>query len=377
MLKQTPLHDYHAQHGKVVEFAGYDMPVWYTSIMDEHLAVRNHVGIFDVSHMGRIIARGPDAGRLTESLVPTRSSSQPPGKSFYTLFLNPSGGIIDDLIIIKRAEDDYLFVVNAANKEKDLAHMMRQSTKYNVNLEDITDQTTMIAIQGPEASQALQGLTEQKLLEIKRYNHVMARVGQSAATITRTGYTGEDGFEIILYDSGLESNAIATSVWNDLAAKAKPCGLGSRDSLRIEAGLPLYGSDIDESTNPVEADLAWVISREKSDYVGYDSIAGHLGNQPHRLRRGIVLEDKIPRHGFAVTSEKGEKKVGYVTSGTFSPIIKKGIALAYIEQAYSSANQSIEVIVRDTPTPGKVVKPPFYDDKMYGWKRITTNPSAS
>ncbi len=368
MLKRTPLHSYHETHGKMVEFAGYDMPVWYTGILDEHLAVRNHAGIFDVSHMGRVAVKGPEAGKYTEGIVPTRSVSQPVGKSFYTLLLNSNGGIIDDLIIIKRGEDDYLFVVNAANKQKDLEHMKGFSSRYDVTLDDMTDRTTMIAIQGPEAFPALQGLTAQNLSEIKRYNHVMANVGGSAATITRTGYTGEDGFEIILYDSGVENDSLALSVWDSLAKKATPAGLGSRDSLRVEAGLPLYGSDIDETTNPIEADLSWVISKEKVGYIGSEALAGYLNTQPARLRRGVVLEDKIPRHGFEVDNESGEK-IGTVTSGTFSPILKKGIALAYVDQSYTQIGQAVKVSVRDSLITGKVVKPPFYDEKMYGLKR--------
>jgi aminomethyltransferase len=376
MLKRTPLHDYHAQHGKMVEFAGYDMPVWYTGIMDEHLAVRNHAGIFDVSHMGRIIVKGPEAGKFTDALVPTRGSSQPIGKSFYTLLLNSHGGIIDDLIIIKRGEDDYLFVVNAANKTKDASHMAGISAQYDVNLDDITDRSTMIAIQGPESFQALQGLTPQNLTEIKRYNHAMSRVGGSAATITRTGYTGEDGFEIIMYDSGVENPSLALSVWNELAKRAKPSGLGSRDSLRVEAGLPLYGSDIDDTTNPIEADLSWVISKDKAGYVGSDAVANYLRTPSPKLRRGIVLEDKIPRHGFEVNNEAGEK-IGNVTSGTFSPILKKGIALAYIDSPYAQLGQAIRMTIRDATTEGRVVKPPFYDEKSYGWKRVVTTSSPT
>jgi aminomethyltransferase len=297
------------------------------------------------------------------------------GKSFYTLLLNPKGGIIDDLIIIKRAEDDYLFVVNAANKQKDLEHMTGFSSRYEVTLDDMTDRTTMIAIQGPEAFQALQPITTQNLTEIKRYNHVMSNVGGSAATITRTGYTGEDGFEIILYDSGIENDSIALSVWDSLSKKATPAGLGSRDSLRVEAGLPLYGSDIDDTTNPIEADLSWVISKEKTGYIGSEALAGHLNTQPARLRRGVVLEDKIPRHGFEVDSESGQK-IGTVTSGTFSPILKKGIALAYVDQSYTQIGQAVKVSVRDSLITGKIVKPPFYDEKMYGLKRTPTQASA-
>ena len=372
-MKRTPLYEYHSEHGKTVEFAGYDMPLWYTSIVDEHLAVRNNVGIFDVSHMGRIAVKGREAGALTEALVPTRSASQPVGKSFYTLFLNTMAGIIDDLIIIKKAEDDYLFVVNAANKAKDFEHMGHLSRQYDVHLDDLTDATTMIAIQGPSASQALQKLTSQNLSDIKRFNHVLTNVGGSSATITRTGYTGEDGFEIILYDSGIMNNHLALSVWNELANKAKPCGLGARDSLRIEAGLPLYGSDIDDSTNPIEADLSWVISKEKTGYVGSDAVAGFLHSQPQKLRRGVLLQDRIPRHGFQVKSEAGED-IGYVTSGSYSPILKKGIALAYLDSRYTQIGLPIKMAIRNEFTEGKIIKPPFYDEKSYGWKRATTSP---
>jgi len=376
-VKRTPLYDYHVQHGKMAEFAGYDMPLWYTSIIEEHLAVRNNTGIFDVSHMGRITVKGREAGALTEALVPTRSSSQPVGRSFYTLLLNSRGGIVDDLIIIKKAEDDYLFVVNAANKTKDLEQMERLSRQYNVLLDDITDTTTMIAIQGPAASLALQDFTAQRLTEIKRFNHVLSKIGGSSATITRTGYTGEDGFEIILYDSGIENNALAMSVWNDLANKTRPCGLGARDSLRIEAGLPLYGSDIDDSTNPIEADLSWVISREKTGYVGGEVLANLLNIQPRKLRRGVLLQDKIPRHGFSVNNEVGEN-IGHVTSGTYSPILKKGIALVYVNTPYSTIGQPVRVVVRDAEVGAVIIKPPFYDVKSYGWKRevATSIPSS-
>lgn len=344
--------------------------------MDEHLAVRNQVGIFDVSHMGRIGIGGPDAGRLTDKLVPTRSSSQVTGRSFYTLLLNTEGGILDDLIIIKRGDDDYLLVVNAANKEKDLKHISLVANGYDVSLQDITDHSTMIAVQGPAASQALQPYTPQDLSEIKRFNHVFSDVAGSRATITRTGYTGEDGFEIILYDSGIPNNSLALSFWNKLSEVARPCGLGARDSLRIEAGLPLYGSDIDETTNPIEADLSWVFSKEKTGYIGSESASRYLGSPPGRLRRGLVLTDKIPRHDFAVTNELGEG-IGRVTSGTFSPILKKGIALAYVDSRYAQIGQGVNVTVRDIQTGARVVKPPFYDESVYGWKRTANNTKST
>jgi aminomethyltransferase len=367
-LKQTPLHDYHAKHAKLAEFAGYEMPLWYTSITEEHLAVRNRAGIFDVSHMGRATLVGPDATRLVDLLVPTSASSQAPGKSFYTLLLNPNGGIIDDLIIMK-TEQGYLLVVNAANKTKDMAHIQTLAVGYDVNIQDVTDTSTMIAVQGPGATPALQPLTSTDLSQIKRYTHISSKVGDSRAMITRTGYTGEDGFEIILHDTGLQNDATAIAVWTDLSTRATPCGLGARDSLRIEAGLPLYGSDIDESTNPYEAELSWVVAKGKTGYIGSESLASISASPLSKTRRGIVLDDKIPRHGFPVTTETNEE-IGKITSGTFSPILRKGIAIAYVQPAHSMIGEPVQVIVRDAPAQGTITKPPFYDERMFGWKRL-------
>jgi len=344
------------------------MPVWYSSISDEHLAVRNEAGVFDVSHMGRVTVAGSQADAFVDYLVPTNASPQPVGRSFYTLLLNSKGGIIDDLIILKTTEG-YLLVVNAANRAKDLEHIWSLSAEFDVAIEDITDRTTMMAVQGPSAIRALQPLTDADLSELKRLTHVDSNVGGSRATITRSGYTGEDGFEVILHDSGIDDASAALSVWNDLVKGAKPCGLGARDSLRIESGLPLYGYEIDETTSAVEADLQWVVSREKTGYIGDEATIRSLATPPTRLRRGVVLDDKIPRHGFEISNAAGER-VGDVTSGTFSPILRKGIALGYLGLPYAQPGQEVQVLVRDSPAKGTIVKPPFYDPKVYGWKRI-------
>lgn len=366
-MKRTPLYDFHVAHGKLVEFAGYDMPIWYSSITEEHLAVRNHSGIFDISHMGRVIVGGVDAEPFIERLVPTYSASQPTGKSFYTLLLNSDGGIIDDIIIMKRP-NDYVLVVNAASKAKDLEHLENVSSSFRVDMDDVTDDTTMIAIQGPEALHALQPMSAVDLSEVKRFTHTRSRVGGSDATITRTGYTGEDGFEIILHDSGIENSSPAVSVWNELATRAVPCGLGARDSLRIEAGLPLYGSDISETTNPIEAGLSWVLSKGKTGYVGDEAVARYGMTPPQRLRRGIIMADKIPRHGFPIT-DLSARKIGEITSGTFSPLLRKGIAMGYINAPDAQVGGSVLVDIRGSPAQGKIIKTPFYDETAYGWKR--------
>lgn len=352
----------------MVEFAGYEMPLWYTGTIEEHLAVRNSSGIFDVSHMGRIIVSGPEATPFLEMLVPTSVSVQPTGKSFYTLLLNAEGGIIDDLIILKN-QDGYLMVVNAANRTKDLAHIIDHSKGYDVSLLDVTDSSTMIAVQGPSSLGVLQPLTKTDLSRIDRHTHVKSGVGGSAATLTRSGYTGEDGFEVILHDTGVSNNIQAMSVWTSLVSKSKPCGLSARDSLRTEAGLPLYGPDIDETTNPFEADLSWVVTKGKTGYIGSEPLANYTSAAQRKLRRGIVMSDKIPRHNFGVTTPDGQT-IGRVTSGTFSPILKKGIALAYMDLAYSNVGEQVQVDIRGVLTPGAIVKPPFYDQNLYGWKRL-------
>ncbi len=360
--------DYHAGNAKMVDFAGYEMPVWYTNTTEEHLAVRNSSGIFDVSHMGRVTIKGEDAGKFTDCLVPTQASSQPSSKSFYTLMLNERAGIIDDLIVIKRDQDDYLLVINAATSSKDLDHIERTAAGFNVNIENITQSTTMIAIQGPRALEALQPLTTANLVELKRFRNLEASVGGSRASITRTGYTGEDGLEIILYDSGLDNNHNAMKIWTELARTSKPCGLAARDSLRLEAGLPLYGSDIDENTDPLEADLYWVVSKGKQGFLGYQRLSELAERQPRRARRGLILSDRIPRRDFQVAT-LAKKTIGRITSGTFSPILKKGIALAYLEYGHSQLNDRVLVDVRGAYADARITKPPFYDERVYGWKR--------
>jgi aminomethyltransferase len=326
--------------------------------------VRNDAGIFDVSHMGRIDVSGPDAGRFIEGLFPTNIAKLPNGKAVYTLLLNKDAGIIDDLIVLKMDEERYLVVVNAASRTKDVKHMEQSGAGLNFKMDDITDATTMIAVQGPSAIQSLQPLTPLPLAEMKRFTHTISTVKGIRTVITRTGYTGEDGFEIILYDAASGSLA----AWEALTKSATPCALGARDSLRLEAGLPLYGSDMDEATNPFEADLGWVISKDKQSYVGWPKLTSIMQQGPARVRRGIIMDERIPRRDFKVTDETGAQ-IGVVTSGTFSPMLKRGIAMAYVNTPSSGLGEPVKVVVRDVPSDGKITKLPFYDDSLYGWKR--------
>ena len=368
-MKTTQLYSYHKDHAKLTQFAGYDMPLWYTTTTEEHLAVRDRCGVFDVSHMGRFTVRGAGAGRLLERLVPTRVQQQPAGKAFYTLLLNEKGGIIDDLIIIKHAESDFLVVVNATNAEGDMQHIREHAPPVGVEIEDTTYSSVMIAVQGPEAPAILQPLVSLDLGQLKRFRNVDTQVLHQPSMISRTGYTGEDGFEVVICNVTKEKPEAALAVWERLVDTSMACGLGARDSLRLEAGFPLHGSDIDSETDPFSADLGWVVSADKKDYVGYEAITKLREVPPDIVKRGIVLDRGIPRHGFDVLDTESNR-IGSVTSGSFSPILRRGIALCRVRRECSGFDSAVKVRVRDSAEDGRLVRPPFYDETIYGWKRV-------
>ncbi|MDG7008589.1 MAG: glycine cleavage system aminomethyltransferase GcvT [Nitrososphaerota archaeon] len=370
MLRTTQLHDYHAAHAKLTEFAGYEMPLWYTTTTDEHMAVRSASGIFDVSHMARFEVKGERSTGFLEGLVPTSVGSQPPGKAFYTLLLNDRGGIIDDLIVEKLAADRYMVVVNAANAQTDMVHMMDHAPA-GLAFQDVTETTAMVAVQGPAASASLQPLTDLDLNQLKRFRCAEAKVAGEEALVSRTGYTGEDGFEVIVYHTSNSDPQRALRIWERLAETSVPCGLGARDSLRLEAGLPLHGSDIDQGTDPFEADLTWVMTAGKSGFVGASALSKYEDQGPAVIRRGLVLESGIPRHGFDVVDDSGS--LGKVTSGTFSPLLRKGVAMCKVTADHSAFGTQVGVLVRDARQGGMITKPPFYDERHYGWKRQKGN----
>jgi len=370
MLRTTQLYGYHSKHAKLTEFAGYEMPLWYTTTTDEHMAVRNSSGIFDVSHMGRFMVKGSQAGPFLEGLVPTNVQSQPQGKAFYTLLLNDGGGIIDDLIIEKLSDDRYMVVVNAANAKTDMEHLVALAPQ-GFEIDDLTSFSAMVAVQGPKAADSLQPLTELNLEQLKRFRCAEAKVAGEDALVSRTGYTGEDGFEVIVYGASNEHPEGAMRVWERLAAMSTPCGLGARDSLRLEAGLPLHGSDIDQNTDPFQADLSWVISSGKTGFVGSKAVAEAASQHPKSIRRGLVLDAGIPRHGFEIEAASGN--VGIVTSGGFSPVVRKGIALCRVVYDNAEFGTKVSVNVRDVQQGAMVTKPPFYDERFFGWKRQKGN----
>jgi aminomethyltransferase len=369
-MRTTQLYPYHQKHAKLVEFAGYEMPLWYTTTTEEHLAVRNSCGVFDVSHMGRFSIKGAGAASFLEGLVPTHVQSQPAGKAFYTLLLNENAGIIDDLIILRQSETDFLAVVNAANTDGDMAHIRGHVSSSGVQIDDTTQSSVMIAVQGPRAASVLQPLTPLDLGQLKRFRCASTEVSRQPSVVSRTGYTGEDGFEVIIQGATNERPEGALEVWEKLVGASAACGLAARDSLRLEAGFPLHGSDMDPATNPFQADLAWVVSADKKGYVGYDAVTGLKEAPPEVVRRGAVLDRGIPRHGFEVLDTRSSP-IGTVTSGSFSPILRRGIALCRVRRESAELGAAVKVKVRSSVEDGRLVRPPFYDESSYGWKRST------
>jgi aminomethyltransferase len=367
VLKTTQFHQYHSEHAKLTEFAGYEMPLWYTTTTDEHLAVRNDSGIFDVSHMGRFMFRGGPTASFLEGLVPTQVQKQSVGKEFYTLLLNDRAGIIDDLVILRLGETEFMLVVNAANAGTDMDHIRNRGPPEGVEIEDLTSSSAMVAVQGPKAQKALQPLTDLDLGQLRKFRCSETKVLGQPSIISRTGYTGEDGFEVIILDASNDEPGRATEFWERLTEVSKPCGLGARDSLRLEAGLPLHGLDIDQQTNPLQADLVWVLSPGKTGYAGSEAVSDLRTKTLDVVRRGVIVEQGIPRHGFDVLG--GSDSVGKVTSGTFSPILRKGIALCRLRPEGTEPGTRVRVVIRDSAQDGQTVKPPFYDERQYGWKR--------
>lgn len=353
-MKYTPLYEDHVKLGaKIVEFAGFYMPLQYEGIVQEVLNVRKSVGMFDVSHMGEFIAEGPDAIRFADYAVTNDFSSIPVGDVIYTAMCNEKGGFVDDLLVYKISPEKVMFVVNAANIEKDFNHLTRLSKNFDVTLKNVSDETGLIAVQGPKAQETLQSLVDTALETIGYYSFAEANVCGIRGIVSRTGYTGEDGFELYLPASE------TPVVWRKLIEiGVKPAGLGARDVLRLEAGLLLYGNDMDETVTPLEASIGWVVKFEKGEFHGKEALLKQKEEGLKRRLRGVILDSRlIPRHGMPVF--KDGKEVGYVTSGTFSPTLEKPIAFVMID-ASIKLGESVQILIRDKYVDATVVKTPFY-----------------
>jgi glycine cleavage system T protein len=371
-LKKTHLYAYHAEHGNIVDFGGYAMPVWYEGVIPEHNAVRNSCGMFDTSHMGRVWAEGQEVANFLDYVVTNDLSGLNEGNGLYTVMCLPTGGIVDDLILYKMEPERFLVVYNAGNREKDFAWLSKNTKGFKVKLTDVSNDIAMIAVQGPKAVDVLGKLSDIKVSEVPRFNIAKLKVSGIDCLAARTGYTGEDGFEVFVLDCPLEQPEKALKIWNDLvAAGAKPCGLGARDSTRLEAGLWLYGNDIDESINPIEAGLRWVVKMKKPGYfIGKRALQKIIEEGVRKTLVGIMMEERgIPRHGYEILD--GEKPIGLVTSGGMSPTLGVGIALGYVPPDYKELGTEVNIRIRKNLVGGKVVKHrPFYDETKYGWKRV-------
>src|SRR3989475_7758610 len=355
-IRRTPLFDKHTELGaKMVFFAGYEMPIQYEGIVAEHRAVRNKAGLFDLSHMGEFFFKGRGAGATLDRIVSSDIAGLAVGQARYGLLTNERGTIVDDVIVYRISDGEYMMVVNAANIAKDRAHVVAHLNE-DVALDDRSYATALVAIQGPRAADILASQTDADVRSLPSFGVTHGRVAGVRATLARTGYTGEDGFEVFL------ANADASTVWDTLLAAGaehgiKPIGLGARDTLRLEARFSLYGNDIDETTDPIEAGLGWTCKLDK-DFTGRGAIAAKKAAGPTRKIAGLVIHGGVARHGHEVTHD-GDV-VGHVTSGTYGPTVEKNIALAYVPTPLSKVGTALAVRIRGKDVPATVVKTPFY-----------------
>src|SRR5688572_19464496 len=358
-LKRTPLTDTHFALGaKMVPFAGYLMPVQYPSgITTEHHSVRRHAGLFDVSHMGEFVVTGPGSVDFVNYVTTNDVAALAIGQAQYSTILNDRGTIEDDCLVY-RSSDHIMMVVNASNAAKDLAHISRHIGRFDAQLEDVSDETALLALQGPNAAEILQRLTDADLGKVKYYHFTHGSVaGVQGILISRTGYTGEDGFELYF------PNSDAVAVWNAITAggDVMPAGLGCRDTLRLGMGMALYGSDIDDTVTPLEANLQWLVKLRKGEFVGSDALVRQKEAGVPRKLIGFTMEERaFPRHGYPVFAN-GERS-GEVRSGTVSPSLNIPIGTAYVPTAMALPGSPLEVEIRGKRIPAKVQKMPFYQE---------------
>jgi aminomethyltransferase len=357
MSRRTPLYDTHVRAGaRLVEFAGWEMPVQYAGILAEHEAVRTRVGLFDVSHMGEVVFRGPRALEALNRVFTNDLSKVADGQAQYGCLCRDGGGIVDDVVVYRRSAEDLLVCVNAGNRAKDFEWLAGHAGGADVRNE--SDDWAQLALQGPHAAQLLQRLTKVNLSLLRSYRFTAGEVAGTGCLVARTGYTGEDGFELFC------PSAQGPRLWDALVEagspeRIQPCGLGARDSLRLEMAYRLYGSDMDDTTTPLEAGLAWVVKLDKGDFVGRDALLRQREQGVARKLVGFTLTDPgIPRHGYPVLQDG--RKVGEVTSGTRSPTLEIPIGLAYVPTALAAEGSTFAVEIRGRAAAARVVKTPFY-----------------
>lgn len=351
--KRTCLYDKHVALGALISpFGGFDMPIQYSGIVDEHLAVRNACGVFDVSHMGEVTVRGRQAEEYVNHIFTNDVRDMPVGKILYGMMLYPDGGTVDDLLVYKMGENDYFIVINAANIDKDWQWMQQQAEGYDIEMHNVSDSYGQLAVQGPEAVQVVEEVLQLACAELAFYT--VKTIGD--IIVSRTGYTGEDGFEIY------GSHEYIREAWDKLiqSGRCKPCGLGCRDTLRFEVGLPLYGDELSADISPVMAGLAFFCKLDKPEFIGKDALVAQKAEGVAKKLVGIQLADKaIPRHGYAVL--KDGEKIGEVTTGYHTISTDKSVCMALIDARYAKLDTPLEVQIRKKTFPGVVVKKKFYE----------------
>ena len=353
-MKRTPLYEVHKEaRAKIIEFFGWEMPLSYSGVVDEHETVRTTAGLFDISHMGRFVFQGPQAEEGLQKLVTRDLRKIAPGAACYSVLCNAKGGILDDIVVYKKASDDLMMVVNASNRDK-ILNWCKQHLK--IQIQDQTETVAMVALQGPATPQIL-GQQD----KLKPWHFHQMRLLDQEVMMAHTGYTGEPGVEIFV------ATSLAPGLWKGLMKRGedlglKPAGLGARDTLRLEMGYALYGNDIDEQTTPLEADLGWVVDLDKPDFIGKEALRTQREKGVERKLIGFkLLQPGVPRKGYKIYSNG--KQIGTVTSGNMSPMLNKGIGMGYVQMAYAGLDSEILIEIRDKVIPAVVVKRPFYHKK--------------
>ena len=354
-LIKTCLHDRHVKQGALMSpFGGFDMPIQYVGIAEEHNAVRHEVGVFDVSHMGEVRVKGPDAYKYVSHIFVNDVTGAPDGQIFYGMMCYENGGTVDDLLVYKVNDQEYFLVINAANIDKDVAWIMKNAEGFNVEITDESPKYGEVAVQGPKAEETVEKVLGLPVKDIAFYNFKTFDVDGEEIIVSRTGYTGEDGFEIY------GSHDYIRKVWDLLMeAGVQACGLGCRDTLRFEVGLPLYGDELSADITPIEASLSMFVKLDKPEFIGKEALAKQKAEGVTRRLVGFKMIDRgIPRHGYEIAAPDGTR-IGHVTSGTMSPCMKVGFGLGYVTPEYAKAGTEIAVVVREKPLRAEVVKIPF------------------
>ena len=356
--KKTCLHDKHVALGaQMTPFAGFDMPIQYTNIMDEHTAVRTACGVFDVSHMGEVIVSGADAEKYVNHIFTNDIKDAPNGKFFYGMMCYEDGGTVDDLLVYKIEPNNFFLVINAANIDKDVEWMSRQAADFDVFLDHKSDYFGQLAVQGPKSEEVVTTVLSLECADLTFYTCKLVDADGETIYLSRTGYTGEDGFEIYA------SHDYIRKAWDKLmAAGVKPCGLGCRDTLRFEVGLPLYGDELSPEISPIMAGLGFFVKFDKEEFIGREALLRQKTDGVARRLVGIELEGKaIPRHGYAVINPANGETVGEVTTGYHCLSVDKSVCMALVDTAYSKLDTPLEIQIRKKTFPGKVVRKKFYE----------------